>query len=445
MEFTSEILRERLVAYESDGRPPARYLVAFSGGMDSSILLHALAQSRGRPPVPLVAVHVDHGLHEQSADWQKHCRKFAATLKVEYHACATVVSPDAGLGLEAAAREARYAALEAMMEPDDWLLSAHHEDDQAETLLLNLMRGSGLPGLAGIGGMRPFGPGFLVRPLLGLPADTLVNYARRHKLQWIEDPSNEDVRFDRNFLRREVMPLLASRWPAVSARLRQSAELSGEASGLLEELADLDIAALGGPERLAVPGLKALSGARQRNVLRHAVRRCGLPPPPATRLYQAVHELLPARADAEPLVTWPGAELRRYRDHLYVLSPGPADVDPGDTLRLSTDRPLELGAGQGLLRLVASDNEGIAPDVVGHGLRVRYRQGGERIRPVGHKCTHKLKKLLQDHGVVPWMRRRVPLLYSGDRLVAVADLWLAADYVEPGAYQVRWEGAPPLF
>lgn len=445
MEFSSETLIERLAAYEADAGPPSRYLVAFSGGLDSTVLLHALASGKVRHRRPILALHIDHGLDSASAQWERHCAAFAAGLKVEYRTRSVQVAPETGLGIEAAAREARYAALEAMMSPRDWLLSAHHEDDQAETLLLNLMRGSGLPGLAGIGGLRPFGPGCLVRPLLGLPLSALTDYARRHDLRWIDDPSNEDLRYDRNFIRSEVLPLLASRWPAVSARLRRSAELSGEASGLLDDLAAIDIEALGGPARLDLGGLRMLSGARQRNVIRHAVRRLGLPPPPATRLYQAVHELLPARADAEPLVAWPGAELRRYRDHLYVLSAAPPPDVHGRRF-LDASRPvLDLGDGNGRLRLVAGADAGIMPALVERGLELRYRSGGEQIRPLCHDCTHKLKKLLQDKGVVPWMRQRLPLLYAQDRLVAVADLWLAADACEAGGYRVCWDGRPALF
>jgi len=276
-----------------------------------------------------------------------------------------------------------------------------------------------------------------LRPLLGMPGDAIEAYADRHKLAWIDDPSNEDLRFDRNFLRREIVPRLAARWPAVAARLSQSADLAGEASGLLRDLADIDIAAAGSAERLGIGALLSLATARQRNLLRRAVSLCGLPPPPATRLYQAVYELIPARKDAQPLVAWQGAELRRYRDHLHVM-PTLSDSPGVPAQLLRPDMPLDLGPGMGQLLLSPAANGGIDPRLATAGLQVRYRRGGEAIRPAGHEITHKLKKLLQQEGIVPWMRERLPLLYAGDELVAVAELWIAGECSRPDGYCVTW-------
>jgi len=444
MTFTNEVLLERLRALEETAAP-ARFLVAFSGGMDSTVLLHALAASREQHGKPVIGVHINHGLHAEADNWDRHCREVAADFCVPYIGRKVHVAEDAGSGLEAAARAARYAALLQLVRDGDWLLSAHHEDDQAETLLLNLLRGSGLAGLAGIAALQKFGPGSLLRPLLGIPGSALHDYAREYELKWIEDPSNQDTRFDRNYLRRQVLPLLAARWPAVAARFRQSAELASESSQLLADLADLDLQQLGGPARLSVAALAELSLARQRNVLRRAIRLCGLPPAPATRLYQAVHELIPARSDAQPLVDWPGAELRRYRDQLYVLAP--AEAETSATQRCLSDRHsrVDLGPGQGELTLVNDIAGGISRDAVTAGLEVRYRAGGEEIRPSGRRHTRKLKKLLQDEGVVPWMRQRLPLLFAGDRLVAVADLCIADEYAARQGWGVRWEHRPAIY
>ena len=433
----------------TSGDPPLRWLVAFSGGIDSTVLLHALADCHGKIEQQVVAVHVDHALHPDSTSWESHCQQFAEGLGIQYLSRQVAVAEDTGSGPEAAARQARYAAFHQLVNPGDCLLSAHHEDDQAETLLLNLMRGSGFAGLAGIGAMQDFSQGRLLRPLLGIPLAAIEAYAARHKLSWLEDPSNSDTRFDRNFLRKEIMPKLASRWPAVSARLKQSADLAGEGSDLLNDLADLDLEKIGNPERMTITALQDLSLARQRNVLRRSIRRCGLPPAPATRLYQAVHELIPAREDAQPVVAWPGAELRRYRQHLYVLPEMPAvdtaDVKTdGNILSVAGDM-LQLGPGMGALSLDEGKKGGIDPQTAQRGLELRYRQGGEEIRLAGHDCTHKLKKLLQQEGVLPWMRARLPLLYANDRLIAVADLWVAADCVSTPGYAVRWHERPELF
>ncbi len=444
MTFDSEGLLSRLRAMTS-AEPPLRWLVAFSGGIDSTVLLHALGNCREQLEQQVVAVHIDHGLAPDSARWDAHCQAFAEQLGVEYVSRKVAVVDDAGGGPEAAARQARYAALRQIVQQGDCLLSAHHEDDQAETLLLNLMRGSGLAGMAGIGAIRKFSRGRLLRPLLGIPLAAIQDYATLHDLSWIDDPSNADVRYDRNFLRHEILPKLASRWPAVSARLRQSADLAGEGSELLNDLADLDLAEIGSPQRLSIVTLAKLSLPRQRNVLRRAIRRCSLPPAPATRLYQVVHELLPSPPDAQPMVAWPGAELRRYRQHLYVLAEmSVADGAVGQFLSVGGE-VLELGAGMGSLAMRKVTTAGIDPQIMQQGLQVRYRQGGEAIRLAGHDCTHKLKKLLQQKGVLPWMRARLPLLYVDDRLIAVADLWVAADYVATPGYVINWHERPAIF
>jgi tRNA(Ile)-lysidine synthase len=445
MSLDPDTLIDRLAALLRADLAPSRYLLAYSGGLDSTVLLHALAASRADAEAPLIALHVNHNLQTESAAWETACREFAKSQEVEFHVLSVAVAADSGLGPEAAARQVRYAALRSWMRTGDCLLSAHHEDDQAETLLLNLMRGSGVAGLSGIGAMQAFGPGFLLRPLLDVPQRALLDYAQMHKLEWIEDPSNADSRFDRNFLRNEIIPGLALRWPAAKAGLRRSAEMASEASTLLADLAALDLAECGEPTRLDLGVMRTLSEARQRNLLRYCVKHCELPPAPATRLYQAVQELLPARTDAQPLVCWPGAELRRYRDHLYVL---PAmDDDSHDTAALLTadGSALALGGQQGHIRLQESADWGIAPSLALQGLQVRYRRGGESIRPMQRKCSHKLRKLLQEAGVVPWMRQRIPLLYAGDDLVAVADMWVASEHVAEHGYSVCWDDKPALF
>ena len=421
---------------------PSRWLVAYSGGIDSTVLLHALSTSE--PDRDIVAVHINHGLQNAADDWQSHCSQIAAELGVEFVSRRVAVDDSSDSGLEAAARQARYAALSALVEVDDCLLSGHHEDDQAETLLLNLMRGSGPAGLAGIGAAQSFGRGRLWRPLLGINGDEIHAYAERKELRWIDDPSNIDTRFDRNFLRQEVMPVLASRWPAVGNRLRRSAELVSEASELLNQLADIDLRACGGASRLSIDALQMLEPARQRNVLRRAVRLCGLPPPPATRLYQALHELIPARDDAQPLVAWPGVDLRRYRNEIFVLPTQPSKADAGPAKRIAGDEVLPLGEGLGAVSLLRTAGKGLAADLVASGVEVRFRTGGERIRVSEDGATRKLKKLLQEEGILPWMRDRIPLLYAGHELVAVADLWISADHLESGGYLVEWSDRPML-
>ena len=444
MTFSSASLLDRLDLLESGANKPARYIIALSGGLDSCVLAHALAAARDRHGKSMLAVHVDHQLHPESARWRDHCRQLATGYGIDFIAETVDVDVGSGSGLEAAARDARYKALAGHMQHDDWLLSAHHRDDQAETLLLNLMRGSGAAGLAGIGAINPFAGGWLVRPLIDVSRRDLQRYAAEANLDWLEDPANEDRRFDRNYLRHSVLPILEERWPDVTKRLARSADLAGEAASLLEDLAEHDLRDVGDrPGRIEIGGLRSLSVERKRNLLRHAIRRSGLPVPSAAQLRSVLEQLIPAKQDAQPLVAWPGVEIRRYRDNLYILPAGAGSGFPEDGRKLGS-APLELSHGLGTLELSPGAALGLSDAVIAQGLSLHYRRGGEEIQPAGQAHTRKLKKLLQEEGVVPWMRERLPLVYAGGRLVAVADLWIASDAASEPGTAIRWRERPVL-
>ncbi len=442
MIFNAAILAEQLAALAEVAGSPARYVVAFSGGLDSTVLLHALAELCEQSAVPLLAIHVDHGLQRESKGWSEHCEGFAKQLGVDFRSDVVSVPIESGKGPEGAAREARYSALHARMQSKDWLLSAHHREDQAETLLLNLIRGSGPAGVAGIGAIRHFGPGWLARPMLNVDKAAIRQYAVDANLGWIEDPSNSDRRFDRNFLRHEVLPRLASRWSDITTRLQRSSAHASEASALLTELAEIDLDCLGGrAERLPIDDLIQLSAARQRNLIRHALRCLGLSTPTTLQLDRVMSEVIPARDDAQPLVNWPGASVRRYRSGLYLL---PEKLAAALEYSAVSGSRAELGAGLGVLNFDSGAEVGLSEQLVTQGLSVRPRVGGEEFQPEGQSHTRKLKKLLQEEGVVPWMRDRLPLVYSGEQLVAVGDLWIAADAVARPGVAVRWSGRPAL-
>lgn len=442
MSFSERLLEDKLSELEATAGRPARYVVAFSGGLDSTVLLRALQPVARASGTELLAIHVDHGLQAESAEWARHCEATASALGVACRTVKVTVQLESGQGPEASAREARYSALHGQLETGDWLLSAHHREDQAETLLLNLARGTGPAGIAGIGEIRRFGPGWLVRPMIDVGRTALEDYARQHELTWIEDPSNADRRFDRNFLRHDVLPRLKSRWPDISARLQKSARNASEASQLLADLAEIDLETLGGrAERLPIDGLLALSPPRQRNVIRFALRSLGLSTPTAVQLARILDELIPARADAQPLVTWPGAAVRRYRNAVYLL---PEKLHAAPVAGPVGPSPLALGDGLGVLRFEPGAERGLSPALYERGLALSFRQGGEEFQPLGHTHTRKLKKLLQEEGVVPWMRDRLPLLYVGDELVAVGDLWIAASAASEPGVGVRWLDRPAL-
>ncbi len=445
MTFGPEVLLERLDALETAASKPDGYGIALSGGLDSTVLAHALAVTRERHGKSLLAVHVDHQLQAESGRWTEHCRELAGRFGIEFVAETVAVDSTGSGGLEAAAREARYAVLGRHTHDGDWLLSAHHRNDQAETLLLNLMRGSGPAGLAGIGLLTPFAGGWLARPLIDISRAALEAYAAAQDLRWLEDPSNEDLRFDRNYLRHEVLPVLEQRWPGVVERLARSAELAGDAASMLDELAAIDLQRVGDrAARIEIEGLLELSDVRQRNLLRYAIRRAGLPVPGAARLATVIDTVLRAREDAQPLVAWQGAEVRRYRGTLYLLAS--PDRTPWPTEGRTLDaRSMALGPGMGALRLAPGAPRGLSAPIIERGLSVRMRSGGEEIKPAGQTHTRKLKKLLQDEGVVPWMRDRLPLVFAGEQLVAVADLWLAADAVSDPGTAVCWDDRPELY
>ncbi len=440
MAFSLAKLNEALARItRGDRLAPSRYVVALSGGVDSVALLHAMGARDDETTI--VALHVDHGLHAESERWAEFARSVAESMDVGFVMRRAAVV-ERGYGLEAAARAARYRVFEEYLQPGDWLLTAHHQDDQAETFLLHALRGSGTRGLAAMADRRPCGAGVVARPLLEIARSDLVSYANRAQLRWLDDPANDELRFDRNFLRHNVLPMLKSRWPAAVGRLAQSAALSRGASDVLDELAAEDLEQVGSSGRLSIGLIGALSAERQINVIRFALRTAGLPAAPGSALRRIVAEVLPASEDAQPLVSWPGGEARRYRDGLYLLAAANDAVSTVEPLKL--DRDIFLGTGQGTLRLTPG-GRGLPKAIAEEGLDVRYREGGERLRLHPEGRSRKLKTLLQEAGVVPWMRARIPLLYHETRLVAVADLWVEQDVQADAGYRVEWVDRPPLF
>lgn len=445
---------KNLLSAMADAGPP-RLAVGFSGGRDSTVLLHALASLHAsRGDFRLRALHVNHGLHPDAGRWQAHCEAVCAALHVPCRALVVSVTP-AGRGLEAAAREARYGALSRALEPDERLLVAHHRDDQLETVLLHLLRGSGPDGLAGIPADGPLGPGRLARPFLRLPGAALAAYARQHGLQFLTDPANADEGLDRNYLRRRVIPVLAARWPDPAAGAGRAAELSAEAAALLAERAREDAGHMvipgEGGRRLRLAPFRQLSPARQRNLLRHLVRQRGWSPPPERRLRAALGPLLEAPADRRPALALGGGEIRRYRDCLYFLDADqcapPAEPGPPVAWPRPEREPLALGPGRGRLRLAETRGTGLRRELVDQGLAVDFLGGG-RLRPVGDPHHRSLKYLFQRAGVVPWMRSGIPRIRAAGRLVAVGDLWFDGNAVAgPGmpGFRLHWEDHGPLY
>ncbi|MCW8907342.1 MAG: tRNA lysidine(34) synthetase TilS [Sedimenticola sp.] len=405
MSFNPETLLHTLSALPSSGG----YLVAYSGGLDSHVLLHALVSIRSRLPAPLRAVHVDHGLQADSAAWSRHCAVICRKLDIPLQQLQLGLQPSPGESLEALARDARYRAIGEVMQPGETLLTAHHQDDQAETLLLQLLRGAGLRGLAAMPESTPFATGQHARPLLDQPRDALLGYAEQAGLNWIEDVSNADSGFDRNYLRHRVIPLLRERWPGMSKTLSRSARHCASADRVLDELLqDVLQPLLGADGSVSRSGLLVQPRHHIPHLLRSWISAAGFSAPASVTLSRILDETLQAASDRAPLVTWTGVEVRRFQDRLYLMPPLPP-FDPGLSLAWRGETELPLPAGLGSLRFEAEPGAVIGEVPVGR-YRIRFRQGGERCRPQGRGVEKALKQLFQEGGVLPWMRQRVPLL-----------------------------------
>lgn len=420
--------------------PPAAngVLVAFSGGLDSTVLLHRLA---GLAVPGLRAVHVHHGLQVAADQWAAHCIAFAASLGVSCEVRRVVIDPRDAAGPEAAARAARYGALRDALRTNELLATGHHRDDQAETVLLQLLRGSGLRGLGAMQTLIDFAPGRLWRPLLGIPRAALRDYAERHRLEGLEDPHNQDPRYARSWLRREILPQLRSRFPQADATLARAAAHAEEAAGLLGELAAIDRAdpahAAGPAGSLSVAALLRLSPPRRRNLLRSWLRAGGFATPEAAMLIRVDHELLAARADAEPLLGWSGCELRRYRDALFAMSPLPAP--PAADWRTGWQDGDRLALPPGCGALVAD-----APPP--RMLTVRLARAGERLRLQPLAPSRTIKNLYQEHALPPWLRQRMPVIECDGAAAMLPALGLSTPAALPLAqagWRVRWIAALP--
>lgn len=393
--------------------------LAYSGGVDSRVLLHWLAQT----DLPLRAVYVDHGLQAASKDWAEHCRQTCAQLNIPFTVIAVDATPQQGESPEAAARRARYQALASLITQNDCVLTAQHADDQAETFLLQLMRGAGAAGLSAMPFAQVFHQGWLVRPLLDISRQEILQCAHDENLAWVDDPSNTDERFDRNYLRHTVFPALTARWPRTAQIMTRAAQQQSENQTLLEALAKHDLVFDQPTDQLPVEKLLALDEPRQRNALRYWIERNNVRMPSRAIMQQILRQLLAGRDDAEACVRWDDTALYGYRGQLYLQK----NIQHDATQVLSWDgrQPLMINSLKQQLVLEKSAKTGLVPDMIGKSLQVKFRQGGEKIKPAGQAHTHTLKNLFQQQGVPPWLRDRIPLLYFNNELIAVCGYWIA--------------------
>jgi tRNA(Ile)-lysidine synthase len=418
-------------------------VVGVSGGTDSACLLSALAELR---KLPVRAVHIDHGLQAASAALRAACAALCERFEIPLTVIEVTVD-SAGESLEAAAREARYRAFALNLAPGECLLTAHHADDQAETLLLQLLRGAGVKGLSAMPVRRPLAGGWHLRPLLHLTRSDLQAYGKAHGLDGYEDPMNRDVRFDRVFLRTELWPKIIERWPGAAAALGRAARHAADAQHQLERAADGALVRLRDGAALSVAGLRVLPERERVNVLRRWLAETGIAAPSSARLAEGLRQTLTAHADHVPAVVWGEHALRRYRDRLFLTAAAIRPLDAQREWQMRSQSRLDLGAGLGTLCWVPRLG-GFDPGRLPAALTVRRRSGGESLKTGVRARTQSVQHLCQAAGVLPWMRDVLPMIYAGEALIAIGDIWRDARWLtrrdEPG-FECVWEGAPELY
>jgi tRNA(Ile)-lysidine synthase len=413
------------------------YWIAYSGGLDSHVLLHLFSRLRTVHPLKLRAIYINHGLSQNADQWALHCKKVCDDLQIDFLEQKIQAKSAIGESQEEVARERRYTAFSQLLATNDALITAHHQDDQAETLLIQLCRGAGPKGLAAMPAKRTLGQGFQMRPLLDFAREDLKNYAKEHQLTWIEDESNTDLNFSRNFIRHKVLPVLKERWPTVSNTLTRVSVNCAEAQVLLDWQAQRDLVDVSGsaPTLLSVSRLLLLDPLRQRQLLRYWLDQLGYPSPSSLQLHQIQRDLLRARADKTPFMIWNGLQIRRFRDDLYVL-PVMSAHDVAQVLPWDFEAPLMIPGFKGSL---------MANTVTGYGLRtdlanvtIRFRQGGEVCRLPGRQCRHSLKNLFQEWRIPYWERDRIPLVFVDQQLVSVVGFYIDEAFVA-GEHETGFE------
>lgn len=419
---------------------PETYWIAFSGGLDSTVLLQALAMQRTQLPAPLRAIHIDHGLHGDSAQWATHCDAVCRALDIDLTVHAVDARPERGDSPEAAARTARYAAIEAAVPSKSMLLTAHHQNDQAETLLLQLLRGAGVAGLAAMPVVRSVGAGWHARPLLGVSRADLQAWAVQQKLSWIDDPSNVSVDPDRNFLRHAILPELQRRWPAATHSLSRSASHCAGVLEALHEQADDDLQRVSRAARqVDLAALARLSTFRQRAVLLHWFSAQGLPSPGSAELAEMRAQLFAARPDASLCFDLGDHQLRRYAGLAWLI-PALPPHHPGATIDWPPGKDvLALDYGTLRRRLGAG---GIGPQHWTDGdVRIGFRTPGLRCQPVGRQGHRNFKALAQENAIPPWQRPFLPIVLIHGETAAIANCCVCAPFATAPSEQgwlIEW-------
>jgi tRNA(Ile)-lysidine synthase len=402
-----------------------RIFIGYSGGIDSHVLLHWCAT---HPDLKnkMTAVHVDHGLQAEAGQWSRHCAGICDELGINFFGLKVDARHAKGDSPEQAARVARYAALRPIIGEHDYLLLAQHREDQLETFLLQLFRGSGPKGLSAMPESMDFGQGTLLRPMLDVSKAEITRYAHAHGLRWIEDPSNQSVDFDRNFLRNQMLPLLKQRWPGLDKTVARSAQLCAEQGGVIGAVSQQCLDKVREGEKLNLALLADYTAPYRMLIVRSWLEERGLKMPSEKLLNQILNQALEAKQDAGILVTLQGHEIRRYRRFLYCLKTEPLLIIP--PTKWHQEEPV-LSVTASICYQKTNASQGILEEHWRKSdVEVRFRQGGETLKLPGRLGRRDLKDLFQEAGLPPWERSRIPLVFLDGHLAAVGDLWISADF-----------------
>jgi tRNA(Ile)-lysidine synthase len=424
-------LNERLMAKLSALPTPRKYWVGFSGGADSTALLQCLHECRERLPAQLHAIHFHHGLQQEAEAWQEHCRKFCDERNIPYHAEILEIDSAVGTSQEEESRNCRYRAVARILGSDEMYLTAHHAEDQAETLFLNLLRGSGVEGIAGIPALRNLGHGWVARPLLEQRRQELVDYLAQRSISWLTDPSNEDTAFDRNYLRHELFPTLEKRWPGLVPRLVRTARNARSTVNAMADFIENQSGDLINDRlKMSLHKLLVLDPEMQGLILRQWLRRHEVPMLTEARLREFLGQLAAAPADSRAEVQWGDWMIKHYRHDLWLHRRAPYVACPQEAW--SSGMQLDLGPDSGMLLLSGE------PAVLPSGWIVRTRQAEDRIRMRPNGPSHRIKHFFQSAGIPPWLRPAIPVLEWDGEAVALGDwalghrlqMWLVENSLE---------------
>ncbi len=416
--------------------PGAHVVLGLSGGIDSICLLHILVELAPSRRFSMRAVHVNHGISSKADQWALFCKSVCLRLGIAFAQENVDVASYRHLGPEAAARTVRWSAL--LSHESDFLVLAQHRDDQAETLLLQLMRGAGPAGLAGMAAnafqfnsrsSQSRGSARVLRPMLDVSRTEIEEFVRSRGLEWVEDDSNSNVALDRNFVRHRVVPVLAERYPHVATMISRSAGLMAEASELLLQLGGQDIALIENDDELDLPGLRDLGEARARNALRAYCQLRGIPVPGFSFLREIWTQLREPRQDSNICIEWNGVVLRRYRNRIFIEKNRATDSRLFQNESWNGEPCLPLTALNGLLNFKPEEGRGLSVTKLRMApVTVRLRRGGERLRVDAQRPYRTLKNLWQEKGTPPWRRMNQPLLFCGEQLVCVPGLGEAFEW-----------------